>query len=160
VKPGAVEISGHDKYVKAAEGPVAVSIQVSVPASTNVTDCQTTAQGILAQPNVVSIFCSKSGSMDGVLAATADGSDLDRENGKYKDLIVIGFDSGDTLTNAIRQQWVYGAVTQDPYAIGYKAVELAVKTLAGETVDKIFDTGCQFYTHENIDVDEIARVLY
>jgi ribose transport system substrate-binding protein len=161
VKPGEVAITGHDKYLKASEsGSVAVEIQVTVPASTNVQDCQTAAQGILAQSSLVSIFCSNSGSVDGILAATADGSDLDKANGKYKDLVVIGFDSGAPLKNAVRNQWFYGAVTQDPYMIGYYAVELAVKAINGETIDPIVDTGCQFYTHENMDEPSIAQLLY
>ena len=160
VQPGAVEISGHDKYLKAAEGPVAVSIQVTVPASTNDVDLQTGAQGIFAQSNVVSIFCSNTGAVVGILSATTDGSDLDRENGKYKDMVVIGFDAGAALKNAVRQQWFYGAITQDPYMIGYYAVELAAKVLNGETVDPIVDTGCRFYTYENMDDAEIAPLLY
>ena len=40
---------------------------------------------------------------------------------------MIGFDSGATLLNAVRNQWFHGAVTQDPYMIGFYAVELAVK---------------------------------
>ncbi|MDR1262224.1 MAG: ABC transporter substrate-binding protein [Oscillospiraceae bacterium] len=161
VKPGQVAITGHDKYLKPSEsGSVAVEIQVTVPASTNVQDCQTSAQGILANSNLVSIFCSNSGSVDGVLAATADGSDLDKTNGKYKDLVVIGFDSGAPLKNAVRNQWFYGAVTQDPYMIGYYAIELAVKALNGETIDETVDTGCQFYTYENMDEPSIAQLLY
>ncbi|GHU79153.1 LacI family transcriptional regulator [Clostridia bacterium] len=161
VKPGEVAITGHDKFVKASEsGSAAVVIQVTIAASTSVQDCQTAAQGIFVQSNLISVFCTNSGSVDGVLAATTDGSDLDRANGKYKDLVVIGFDSGAPLLNAIRNQWLFGAVTQDPYAIGYYAVELAVKALNGETVDAIVDTGCQFYTYENMDEPSIAQLLY
>ena len=38
-----------------------------------------------------------------MLAATADGSDLDRTSGRYKDMVVVGFDSGvdsETAKNA------------------------------------------------------------
>ncbi len=160
VHPGAVAVTGHDKYAVASASAAAVVINVSVPASTNVTDCQTTAQGILAMDNLLSIFCSNSGSVDGVLTATADGSDLDRVSGKYKDLVVIGFDAGATLKNAVRNQWFYGAVAQDAYMIGYYAVELAVKALAGEEIPVMVDTGCQFYTHENMDAEKIAPLLY
>jgi ribose transport system substrate-binding protein len=160
VHPGAVAVTGHDKYAVASASAAAVVINVSVPASTNVTDCQTTAQGILAMDNLLSIFCSNSGSVDGVLTATADGSDLDRANGKYKDLIVIGFDAGATLKNAVRNQWFYGAVAQDAYMIGYYAVELAVKALAGEQIPVMVDTGCQFYTYQNMDDAKISPLLY
>ncbi|MCL2342441.1 MAG: substrate-binding domain-containing protein, partial [Firmicutes bacterium] len=159
VKSGQVAVTGHDKWNKAASGDVAVEILVSIAASTSVTDCQTAAQAVI-QRKPIAVFCTNSGSVDGMLAATTDGSDLDRATGRYKDMIVVGFDSGATLLNAVRNQWFYGAVTQDPYMIGYHAVELAVKAINGETVPAIVDTGCKFYTHLNMDDPDIAALLY
>jgi ribose transport system substrate-binding protein len=157
---GKVAVTGHDKWNKASSsGDVAVEILVSIAASTSVTDCQTAAQAVI-QKKPIAIFCTNSGSVDGMLAATTDGSDLDRANGRYKDMVVVGFDSGATLLNAVRNQWFHGAVTQDPYMIGYYAVELAVKSINGETVPKIVDTGCRYYTHENMDDPDIAALLY
>ncbi len=157
---GLVAVTGHDKWNKASgSGDVAVEILVSIAASTSVTDCQTAAQAVL-QKAPVGVFCTNSGSVDGMLAATTDGSDLDREKGKYKDMIVVGFDSGATLLNAITNKWFDGAVTQDPYMIGYYAVELAVKTLNGETVDELVDTGCKYYNAENMGDEGIANLLY
>ncbi len=156
---GMVAVTGHDKWNKAASGDVAVEILVSIAATTSVTDCQAAAQAVI-QRAPVGVFCTNSGSVDGMLAATADGSDLDRANGRYKDMVVVGFDSGATLLNAIRNKWFYGAVTQDPYMIGFYAVELAVKSLNGEKVDEIVDTGCQFYTSENMEEPSIAQLLY
>lgn len=159
-QPGLVAVTGHDVWNKAStSGDVAVEILVSIAASTNVADCQTAAQAVI-QRNPIGVFCTNSGSVDGMLAATADGSDLDRENGRYKDMVVVGFDSGATLLNAVRNQWFHGAVTQDPYMIGYYAVELAVKALNGEAIDEIVDTGCQYYTSENMDDPAIAALLY
>ncbi len=159
-QPGLVAVTGHDKWNKASSsGDMAVEILVSIAASTNVTDCQTAAQAVI-QRAPLGVFCTNSGSVDGMLAATADGSDLDRENGRYKDITVVGFDSGATLLNAVKNKWFHGAVTQDPYMIGYYAVELAVKTLNGEKVEPLVDTGCQYYTSENMDDPKIAPLLY
>jgi len=159
-QPGLVAVTGHDVWNKASgSGDVAVEIVVAIAASTNVADCQTAAQAVI-QRNPVGVFCTNSGSVDGMLASTADGSDLDRENGRYKDMVVVGFDSGATLLNAVRNQWFHGAVTQDPYMIGYYAVELAVKAMNGEAIDEIVDTGCQYYTYENMDDPAIAALLY
>lgn len=160
VHPGGVAITGHDKYAKAATGDVVVELNILVPASTNITDCQTTAQGLLAKKGLVSVFCSNEATVAGILAATTDGQDLDKTNGKYKDIVVIGFDAGANQKNAVRNGWFYGSITQDPYMIGYLAVELAVKSLNGETVDEIVDTGCQFYTVANMDEAMIAPLLY
>ena len=160
VKPGQVEITGHDKYAKPAAEAVAVELCILVPATTDIVDATTTAQGMLAKENLVGLFLTNELSVRGILGATADGQDFNKENGKFKDLVVIGFDSGATLLNAVRNGWFYGAVTQDPYMIGYLAVELAVKALAGEEIPEIVDTGCQFYNSENMDDEKIAPLLY
>lgn len=159
VHAGGVAVTGHDTWKKDASGDVAVEILVSIAASTSVADCQTAAQAVF-QRSPIGVFCTNSGSVDGVLSATADGSDLDRESGRYKDIVVIGFDSGATLLNAVEKQWFHGAVTQDPYMIGYYAVELAYKVIKGESVDEIVDTGCQYYTYENMNDPTIAALLY
>jgi len=159
-QPGLVAVTGHSKWNKnSGSGNVAIEIVVSIAATTSVTDCQTAAQAVL-QRNPMVVFCTNSGSVDGMLAATADGSDLDRNNGRYKDIIAVGFDSGATLLNAIRNKWFHGAVTQDPYMIGYYAVELAYKAVNKESIPKVVDTGCQYYTSENMDDPKIAPLLY
>ncbi len=160
MKPGEVAITGHDKYNKPSEsGKVSVELNILVPATTNITDCQTTAQGLL-QKKPVSVFCSNEATVAGILAATTDGQDLDRENGAFKDVIVVGFDAGKNQKEAVKNGWFYGSVTQDPYMIGFYAVELAVKAMNGEAVDAVVDTGCQFYTAENMDDEKIAPLLY
>ncbi len=159
-QPGLVAVTGHDTWAKAStSGDIAVEIVVSIAASTNTTDCQTACQGVL-QKAPIGVFCTNSGTVDGMLTATTDGSDLDRASGKYKDLIVVGFDSGKPLLTAIKNQWFYGAVTQDPYMIGYLAVELSVKALNGEKLEPIVDTGCKFYTKDNMEDEDIAALLY
>ena len=159
-QPGLVSVTGHDKWNKASSsGDTAVEILVSIAATTSVTDCQAAAQAVI-QKAPIAVFCTNSGSVDGMLAATADGSDLDRTSGRYKDMVVVGFDSGATLLNAIRNKWFYGAVTQDPYMIGYYAVELAYKAIQGESIPAVVDTGCQFYTADNMDNPDIAKLLY
>ena len=92
------------------------------------------------------------------MAATNDGSDL-AEGGKYADLVVAGFDAGKTLKNAVREGWFIGAVAQDPYQIGYQAVELAVKAIKGEEVTDA-DTGAVWYNAENIDNPDVAQLVY
>ncbi len=161
VKPGEVAITGHDKYAKAAtSGKVSVELNILVPASTNTTDAQTTAQGLLAKAGLAGIFCSNEGTVSGLLAATTDGQDLDRTNGKYKDVAVIGFDAGASQKNAVKNGWFNGSITQDPYMIGFLAVELAVKSMNGEAVDAVVDTGFQYYTAANMEDAKIAPLLY
>lgn len=159
--PDAVEVVGHDVFKKPASKPAAVTIKVTVPPSTSYTDAQSAAQTMLSNTeNLIGYFMSNEASVTGMLAATSDGTELDRQKGKYKDLIAVGFDAGKPQKNAVSKQYFYGSVTQDPYNIGYKAIELAYKTIKGEKVDPIIDTGAKFYTHENMNDEDIAKLLY
>ncbi len=158
--PGQVAVTGHDKFAKAAgSGKAAVNINVLVPPSTSATDLQNGAQTLFGTNGIIAIFASNEGSVNGILAATTDGKDLDRASGKYKAVSVVGFDAGKAQKAAVKNNWFLGSITQDPYMIGYLSVELAYKAINGETVtDK--DTGCKFYTSANMEQADIAQLLY
>lgn len=159
--PGGVEVVGHDVFKRPAEGDVVVSIKVTIPPSSSYTDAQAAAQTMLSNTkNLIGYYMTNEASVTGVLAATSDGTDFDRENGKYKDIVAIGFDAGSTQKNAVANQYFYGSVTQDPYMIGYKAIEIAYKVINGEEVEEVVDTGAKFYTHENMNDEDIAPLLY
>lgn len=156
-QPGLVSVEGHTKWEAKVDG-AAIIIRVEVSATTEATALQTSANSLLATNGIAALFCSNEGAVVGLLAATADGEDL-ADGGKYADLVVAGFDAGAAQKNAIRNGWFYGSVTQDPYQIGYKAVELAVKAANGEAVADV-DTGAQWYNAENIDDPAIALLVY
>lgn len=156
-QPGKVSIEGHTKWEKKVDSP-AIIIRVEISATTEATAVQTAANALLNTNGIAAVFCSNEGAVTGFLAATADGSDL-ADGGKYADLVVAGFDAGSAQKNAVRQGWFYGSVTQDPYQIGYKAVEMAVKAANGETVSDV-DTGAQWYDASNIDDEMIALLVY
>lgn len=161
VHPGGAEVTGHDVFKKAAGGDVVVSIKVTVPPTTSYTDAQAACQTMLQNnSDLIGYFVSNEASVTGILAATNDGTDLNRDTGIYKDLIVVGFDAGKPQKDAVASQYFYGSVTQDPYMIGYLAVELAYKSINGEAVDEVADTGCKFYTHQNMNEADIAQLLY
>lgn len=156
-QPGKVSIEGHTKWEKKVDSP-AIIIRVEISATTEATAVQTAANALLNTSGIAAVFCSNEGAVTGFLAATADGSDL-ADGGKYADLVVAGFDAGSAQKNAVRQGWFYGSVTQDPYQIGYKAVEMAVKAANGETVSDV-DTGAQWYDASNIDDEMISLLVY
>lgn len=156
-QPGKVSIEGHTKWEKKVDSP-AIIIRVEISATTEATAVQTAANALLNTNGIAAVFCSNEGAVTGFLAATADGSDL-ADGGKYADLVVAGFDAGSAQKNAVRQGWFYGSVTQDPYQIGYKAVEMAVKAANGETVSDV-DTGAQWYDASNIDDEMISLLVY
>ena len=155
---GTVAVTGHDKWAEGDVASASIIIEVAISATTEATDVQNAANALLAKENLVAVFCSNEGTVTGFLAATHDGEDL-ADGAAYADLVVAGFDAGSAQKNAIRKGYFYGSVTQDPYHIGYYAVEMAVKAANGESVaDK--DTGAQWYNAENIEDEMIAMLVY
>jgi len=152
-----VSITGHDLWMNEVEG-AGVVIHVQISATTEATDVATASNAVLNMDGLKAVFLSNEGAVTGFLAATADGSDL-ADGARYGDLMVAGFDAGATQKNAVRQGWFIGSVTQDPYMIGYYAVELAVKAANGEEITDV-DTGAQWYNAENIDDEMISMLVY
>ena len=154
---GTVSVEGHSLWENKADD-ASIIIRVEVSATTEATALQTSSAALLANENLIAVFCSNEGAVTGFLAAVSDGEDL-AEGGKYDGLVVAGFDAGAAQKNAVRQGWFYGSVTQDPYQIGYQAVALAVAAANGEAVADV-DTGAQWYNAENIDDEMIALLVY
>ena len=156
-QPGKVSVEGHTLWEKKVADP-AIIIRVEISATTEATAVQTAATSLLGVKGLAAVFCSNEGAVTGFLAAVSDGEDL-AEGGRYADLVVAGFDAGAAQKNAVRQGWFYGSVTQDPYQIGYNAVEMAYKAAKGEAVSDV-DTGAQWYNADNIDDEMIALLVY
>lgn len=106
-----------------------------------------------ANPDLKGIFGSNEGSAIGVVNAV-------QEMNKANSLVVIGFDSGKQLIDAIKSGVAAGAVTQNPVGIGYETVKAAVAAMKGETVEKNIDTGFYWYDKDNIDSEEIQAAIY
>jgi ribose transport system substrate-binding protein len=156
-----IAVQGNPAYI-AADSPTggkSVFIYMAVPASPRTQDATAAATAVLNRvksDNVIGMFCSNEGTVVGLLAATNDGAEL---ASTYKGLIVIGYDAGEAQKNAVRQKYFLGSITQDPYQIGYKAVELSFKAAKGEKVANV-DTGAKFYDSTNMDQKDIAILLY
>ncbi len=150
-----VAVVGHDKYKNNVdEKTVAVVIDVGVSATTDATDIATTASTLMGKNNVISIYGSNEAAANGILQASNEGADL-----KSKGITAVGFDAGVRQKTAVKAGYFLGSITQDPYNIGYKAVELAYKAYKGEKVSNI-DTGAKFYTKDNIDSADIKDLVY
>ncbi len=158
-----IKVTGNVGYI-AGNSPTSgkkVIIEMVVPASAAMTDATNASQAVLnkiVSDNVLGIFCSNEATVKGLLAATNDGATL-KSNPSFKNVVVIGFDSGAAQKNAVREGYFYGSITQDPYSIGYKAVELAYKAYKGEKVSDV-DTGAKFYDKSNMNDADIKGLLY
>ncbi len=158
---GAVEIVGHDKYKKAATAAVKATIKVNIPATTSAADMKTGAEALLATSDLIATYGSNEAGIGGLLAASNDGQDFNKDNGKFKNIICVGFDAGKTQRTAVEKGWLIGSVTQDPYQIGYKAVSLAVDAINGKpAASAIVDTGAKWYNAEALKDPAISELVY
>ena len=157
-----VAVTGNEFYVNGkkgetvAEADAKIIIEAHVPAQTTVELCANEAAVLLNEEDTIAVFGSNQTAAEGVVAADGNlyvcGCDDDS-------IIAVGFDSGATLKAAIRDGVMYGAVTQAPVGIGRVTIDLLLACAKGEPVEDT-DTGCAFYTLENIDSEEIAQNLY
>jgi ribose transport system substrate-binding protein len=156
-----IKVIGNPAYI-ASDSPTggkAIVINMLVPASPRTQDATNAAAAMLNRvksDHVLGIFCSNEGTVVALLAATNDGSALPAQ---YPGLVVVGFDAGKAQKAAIRNKYFLGAITQDPYQIGFKAVELAYKAIKKQPVADV-DTGAKFYDSTNIDNPDIAQLVY
>lgn len=74
-------------------------------------------------------------------------------------VVGVAFDSGAVIKGAVADGTFAGAITQAPVAMGEKLVELLYAAANGESVADT-DTGCQWYTADNMNNEEIAQNLY
>lgn len=155
-----VTIEGNGKYVsdsKVEETDGAdVIIDVAVPSQVtnelSALDCQT----LLNKSDTIAVYGSNQHSGDAMV--TGD-ENLNKFGTGDDQIIGIAFDSGKVIKEAVRSGKFIGAVTQAPVAMGEAVVELCVKAANGESVSDV-DTGCQWYTAENMDDENIAQNLY
>lgn len=133
-----------------------VVIEVRVPASVTSELSAADASAILEQEDTIAIYGSNEHSANGIITANENLNKCGTGEGQ---VIAAGFDSGASIMQAVRSGVFAGAVTQAPVAMGEQLVETLVKAANGETVEDI-DTGCQWYTAENMDDPKIAQNLY
>lgn len=130
----------------------------------NIVDVQYTQSDVLraadvtrsilqGNPNLVGIFATNEASAIGAVT----GID---ELGRTEGLTIIGFDSGQGQIDAINEGRQTGAITQDPFNMGYQTVIAALQAINGEPLPDEIDTGFFFFDADNIDEEHIRRSLY
>ena len=104
-----------------------VNLVASQTANFNRTEGLTVMENILqANPNVKAVFAQNDEMALGALEAISSAN---------KDVIVIGFDATDDAVAKVQAGQLAATVAQQPALIGEKAIEAAVKVLAGESVE-------------------------
>lgn len=81
------------------------------------------------------------------------------EKGKENDLVLVAFDSDPEEIKGLTSGAVDALILQDPYGMGYRGVEDALKALAGEKLEAYVDTGVTIVTKDNMDQEDIKGLL-
>ena len=155
-----VTVEGNDKYVqdckveptKDAKIILDVAVPSQVTAELSATDCQT----LLNKEDTICIYGSNQHSGE----AMVTGNENLQKLGSGEDQVLgVTFDSGTVIKEAVKNGTLYGAITQAPVAMGAAVIDLLTMAANGEEVGDV-DTGCQWYTADNMDDPEIAQNLY
>ena len=157
-----VAVTGNEYYVNNVNGEVVpeadakIIIEARVPAQTQVDLCANEAAVILNEADTIAVFGSNQTAAEGVLSAN---NNLFVCGSGDTDIIAVGFDAGATIKAAVRDGTMFGAVTQSPLGMGKVTIDLLLAIANGEEVQDT-DTGCEWYTAENMDAENIAPNLY
>ena len=110
------------------------------------------AQGILtAHPDLVGFMGTDDDSTIAI-ASEVEAKKLDTK--------VVGVDASPDVLTMVRDGQIDGIVTQNPYGIGYKTVEILVAASKGEMpAEKNVVSESVWVTAENIDSAEVQKVL-
>lgn len=83
-----------------------------------------------------------------------------KELGLGRKVKVVGFDSSISEIKLIEQGIIQATIIQNPFNMGYRGVEMAVRALKGEKISKYIDTGSVIITRENMFNSENQKLLF
>ena len=111
------------------------------------------SQNLIARfgKEVDGIFCPNESSTFGMLRALEEAALA----GKVK---FVGFDSSESLVEAMREDKIHGLVLQNPIKMCYLAVKTIYDKIQGKEVEKNVDTGATMVTKDNMDEAEIKQL--
>ncbi|HOV62626.1 MAG TPA: ABC transporter substrate-binding protein [Spirochaetia bacterium] len=107
---------------------------------------------LTANPDIVGFFGDNNHSGDGVARAI-------RERKLQDKIVAVAYDSDPEEVQALKDGILYALIVQDPYGMGYKGVDTALRALAGEKFPPYIDTGCSAVTKANMDSPEMKGLL-
>jgi ribose transport system substrate-binding protein len=108
---------------------------------------------IAANPDLAGVFTITTNNTEGAATGLREANMV----GKIK---LVGFDTSDPIVEDIRKGIVQADVVQYPYGVGQLGVELMVKALKGEPVDREVHTPFVIATPQTIDTPEVQKFVY
>jgi len=135
--------------------PNLVDVQYSDNSLT--TAIEVTQELLDKNPDIKLIYATNEMSTKGVCQTVKQYED---EGKIEKDQIqIIGFDYSESERDYIDSGLLDGVLVQNPYNMGYKGVETALKSINGENVSKFIDTGITWVCKNNIEEPDIIKVI-
>lgn len=107
---------------------------------------------LTAHPELDALFGSNESSVMGAAQALRE-----RHGRKIK---LVGVDAGPSLLDDLRSGLVDSLVVQNPFKMGYEALQAAVKKLKGQPVVRINDLEPKLIDLQNLDEPEIQTYLH
>jgi ribose transport system substrate-binding protein len=107
---------------------------------------------LTAHPDLDALFASNEASAMGAAQALRE-----RHGRKIK---LVGFDAGPSLLDDLRSGLVDSLVVQDPFRMGYEALQTAIKKLKGKPVAKTNDLEPKLIDLQNLDEPETQAYLH
>lgn len=107
---------------------------------------------LTANADIVGFFGDNNHSGDGVARAI-------RERNLQDKVVAVAYDSDPEEVQALKDGILHALIVQDPYGMGYKGVDTALKALSGQKFPAYVDTGCTAVTKANMDSAEIKGLL-
>ena len=75
-------------------------------------------------------------------------------------LVFVGYDAEEEEIEALSEGTISGLIVQNPYGMGYATVVAAARAALGQGNEAVVNTGYQWVTTENLETEEIQRILY
>lgn len=117
----------------------------------------------VTQADVISWVLEKNPSLGGIYATNLDVTQEVVKTVKSlerNDLKVIGFDGGKEQIQYLEDGSLEGLIVQNPFGMGYATVIAIVRAALGMGNEAKVDSGYTWVTNENLNNDEIQKMLY
>nr|WP_317448354.1 substrate-binding domain-containing protein [uncultured Sellimonas sp.] len=121
-------------------------------AAENVTDEEVIQQILVDHPNAKGCIAANEETTKMLIDAC--------EVSERDDIQLIGFDGGETLTEALEDGKVEGLIVQNPYGMGYATVVAAARSALNMANEANIDTGYAWVTQDNMEETAIKNMLY
>lgn len=118
----------------------------------DVTDEEVLSQIIADHPNAKGCIAANGDTTEMIIDACEDAG--------RDDMQIIGFDGGETLTEALEDGKLEGMIIQNPYGMGYATVVASARSALELGNEAKVDTGYAWVTKDNMKETAIKNMLY